>query len=60
VTTTPAGAWHDQCKLTARFTVGRRAVVAQCLDAEGHTGDCTMIDPNTDQPVTVRRNSTKW
>jgi len=44
--------------LTAHCTVDGEPFVAQRTDAEGHSGDCTIIDPNTDKRVTVGRSST--
>lgn len=43
----------DRCPLTARFAVEDKPFIAQCVDAEGHPGDCTVIDPNIDKAVTV-------
>jgi hypothetical protein len=48
----------DRCALTTRFIVGGIAFLAQCTDADGHAGDHTVIDLNTDKPVTAGRRTT--
>jgi hypothetical protein len=52
----------DRCELTARFRTEDSTVVivVRCIEANDHSGDCTMIDPRTQQQVHVAKNATKW
>jgi hypothetical protein len=42
-----------RCQTTTRFPVEGCVVLIQCISDRHHTGNCTMLDPNSYQPVEI-------